>query len=149
MSLKSIVDKDYKQALLDRDRLKADTLSMVKSVILNQEIATGKRDEGLSDGEAIACIKKEAKKRHEAAQLYVKAGSKDRADRELAEVKILEGYLPTAMTEDDVRALIDAAVEKHGAVSQKNLGMIIGDVKQASKDAADGAVIARLVREKM
>ena len=94
MSLKQVIDQDLKEALLAGDRLKADTLRMIKSVILNQEIAQNKRDSGLDDQEVIACLQKEAKKRQEASDLYIKAGSVERSKKELDEKKVIEAYLP-------------------------------------------------------
>ena len=149
MSLKLALDQDLKQALLGGDKLKTGTLRILKSTILNEEIARGKRDQGLSDEEVLACLKKEAKKRQEAAELYEKAGSSDRAEKELAEKKIIEAYLPAAMPESEVEALVEQTISKHGAVTQQTMGVIIGEVKKASNGAADGAVIAKLVKTKL
>lgn len=149
MSLKQTLDQDLKQALLGGDKLKSETLRVVKSTILNEEIARGKREEGLSDEEILGCLKKEAKKRQEAADLYEKAGSTERADKEKAEKQIIEAYLPAAMPESEVETLIDQAVSEHGEITQQTMGIIIGEVKKASNGAADGAVIAKLVKAKL
>lgn len=149
MSLKATLDKDLKQALLGGDKLKSDTIRIMKSTILNEEIAVGKREQGLSDEEVIVCLKKEAKKRQEAADLYQKAGSVERADKELAEKEIIEAYLPAAMPEAEIQKLIDQAAAQHGGVTQQTMGIIIGEVKKASNGAADGAAIAKLVKEKL
>lgn len=150
MSLKVTLDQDLKQALLGGDKLKSDTIRIIKSTILNQEIASGKREQDLPDEEIIVCLKKEAKKRQEAADLYKKAGSLDRADKELAEKKVIETYLPAAMSEADIAKLVEQAVASHGgSVTQQTMGIIIGEVKKASNGAADGATIAKLVKEKL
>ena len=149
MSLKQTLDQDLKQALLSGDRLKSDTIRVVKSVILNEEIAKNQRDKGLADEEIIACLKKETKKRQEAADLYQKAGSAERADKELAEKKIIEAYLPPAMSEADIEVLIDQAIQKHGNVTGQTMGIVIGEVKKASNGAAVGDIIAKLLKAKL
>ena len=149
MGLKLQIDQDLKQALLSGQKEKANTLHIIKSAILNEEIARGERENGLSEDGILQCLKKEAKKRQEAADLYNKVGSTDRADKELSEKETIEVYLPAAMTEADISKLVDDAVAVVGEVGPSTMGQIIGAVKQASNGAADGAVIARLVKEKL
>ena len=146
MSLKKAIEADLKQALLSRDKLKSDTLKMVKSAILNEEIANNKRQDGLTDDEIIACLKKEAKKRNEAADLYKKAKSIERANKELAEVEVINKYLPEQMTDTQVIELIKESFLTH-AKEQKNLGKVIADVKIKSENRADSAQIAKLAKE--
>ncbi len=149
MGLKQQIDQDLKEALLAGQKEKAGTLRILKSVILNEEIAKGQREQGLSGDDILVCLKKEAKKRQEAADLYLKAGSQDRSDTELSEKAIIDAYLPTAMSETEIEKLIDSEIEKVGEVGSSAMGQIIGAVKSASGGTADGAVIARLVREKL
>lgn len=149
MSLKIKLDQDLKQAILSGDQLKKDTLRTVKSVILNEEISHNKRDEGLSDDEIIYCLKKEVKKRQEASELYEKAGSTERAEKELVEKRIIEEYLPDTMEESEIDKLIDQAVGKYGAITQQTMGVVIGEVKKNSHGNADGSVVARLVKARI
>lgn len=149
MSLKVTIDQDLKQAMLGGDQLKASTLRILKSAILNEEIARGEREKGLEDDQIIVCLKREAKKRQEAAELYEKAGSKERAEKELSEKEIINAYLPVTMSDQEISALIDNAVSNQGELTQQNMGQVIGQVKQKSNGRADGADIARLVRAKL
>ncbi len=149
MNLKQVINQDLKQALLGGDKLKSDTLRIVKSVILNEEIAQKKRQEGLSDQEIIVCLQKEIKKRQEAADLYVKAGSQDRADKELAEKSIIAKYLPEAMDRDEIGRIIDDVISHESDISLKKMGLIIGQVKNVCKGRADGSVIADIVKAKL
>ena len=149
MGLKLQIDQDLKQALLSGHKEKANTLRILKSTILNEEIARGEREQGLSEEAIQQCLKKEAKKRQEAADLYSKVGSEDRAEQELSEKEMIEVYLPKAMSEEDVAKLVDSAISSIGEVSPSTMGQIIGAVKQSSGGTADGAVIARLVKEKL
>lgn len=77
MSLKDKLQQDLKQAMLARDSARSDVIKGLKSAILYAEVATGKRDEGLSDDEIIKLFQKEAKKRSESAQLYIQGGSQE------------------------------------------------------------------------
>lgn len=149
MSLKQRINQDIKQALLTGDRLKLDTLRMVKSVILNEEISKGKKDVGLDDQEVIDCLKKESKKRREAAELYLKAKSQERANKELEEESIINSYLPEPLSDSELASLVDGVIKEFGEVDNKSIGLIISKVKQASDGRADGSSIARLVKEKL
>lgn len=149
MSLKAQIDNDLKQALLSGDKQKATTLRGLKSVILNEEIRLGERDNGLSDNAVIQCLQKESKKRQEAADLYIQAGSVERADQESAEKVIIDAYLPEQMSEEKIQQFVDAAIAKEADVSPALMGKIIGAVKAEAGPAADGAIIARIVKEKL
>lgn len=149
MGLKAQIDQDLKQALLSGDKIKATTLRGLKSVILNEEIARGVRDSGLNEEGVITCLKKEAKKRQEAVALYEQAGSVERAQQEQAEKQIIEAYLPTALPEEEIVKLVDSAIAKQTELTPASMGIIIGEVKKTAGPAADGAVIARIVKEKL
>src|ERR1044072_4362165 len=105
--LKERLDQDLKKALLAGDKVLATTIRGLKSVVLYAEVAKGAREQGLSDEEIIGLFAKEAKKRQESADLYRQGGSPERADAELAEKKVIEGYLPAQMSDDELSAVID------------------------------------------
>lgn len=149
MNLKAKIDQDLKAALLGGDKDKALTLRGMKAAILNEEVAKGIRDTGLPDDQIIAILQKEAKKRQESADLYVQGGNQEKADAELSEKKIIEAYLPAQLGEDEINALIDEVVAENGAASKETMGATIAAVKQKSGGAADGATVARLVRERI
>ncbi len=135
--------------MLSADKESTSVLRSLKSAILYEEVAKGVRDTGLPEDDVLRILSKEAKKRQESADLYVQGGNQDRADAELAEKKIIEQYLPAQLSEDDIRALIDAVVAEQGPVSKETMGATIAAVKQKSEGAADGAVIARLVKDRI
>lgn len=146
MSLKETISNDLKAAFLGGNRFVSDTLKGLKAMILNQEIATGKRETGLTDAEVEAVLTKEVKKRKEAAAIYAQAGRTELADKELAEVAVFEKYLPQPLSEAEIEALVQQVVADKGlALEVKNQGLIIGQVKQQVGSAADGAIIARVV----
>ena len=146
--LKQQIEQDLKAALLSGDKDRATTLRGLKSVILYAEVAKGVREPGLPDNEIVGLLSKEAKKRQESAELYVKGGSRERADAELAEKAIIEVYLPKQLTEAELEALVDEVVAQSGARSAQAMGQVIAAVKEKAA-TADGATIARLVKGKL
>lgn len=148
-TLKQRLNDDIKAAMLAHDAVRLDTLRGLKSAILYAEVAAGKREEGLNDQEIEAIFAKEAKKRQESADLYVQGGASDKAAKELAEKQIIEEYLPAQMSEVEITELIDKAIAETGAADARMMGQVIGKVKQIAGSAADGAVIARIAKEKL
>lgn len=149
MSIKEKLEADIKTAMLSGDKSLVTTLRGLKSAVLNVEVEKGKRETGLGDDEVIALFQKEAKKRQESADLYDQGGSPERRDKELAEKKVIEQYLPEAMSEADITAIIDEVIVTMGANGMSAMGQVIGMVKQKAGAAADGATIARIVKEKL
>jgi uncharacterized protein YqeY len=147
--LEQRIEQDIKAALLAGDKVKSGTLKGLKSNLLNLKVASGKRDSGLSDDEVLPVIAKESKQRTESAELYVQGGDQARAADELAEKAILDAYLPAQLSEDELIKLIDEAIATSGAAGPQAMGQVIGRVRQQAGPAADGALIARLVKEKL
>ena len=147
--LKARIAQDFKAALLAGDKTLATTLRSIKSAILYAEVAQGARDQGLSDEEIVTLLTKEAKKRQESADLYKQGGNIEKAEAELAEKRVIESYLPKQLTDDELIALIDAVIEELGASGTAAMGQVIGVVKQRTAGQADGARIARLVKQQL
>lgn len=149
MSLKDRINSDLKTALLAGDKPTTTTLRGLKSVILDAEIKEGKRESGLDDDAVARLLTKQVKQRRESIELYNQAGATDKAAVEQAEIDCIEKYLPEAMSEDDIKVLVDRVVASASEVSMQQMGQIIGQVKAQAGSAADGAVIARLVKERL
>lgn len=149
MSIKQQLEADIKQAMIAGDKNLVTVLRGLKSTILYAEVASGKRDSGIDDQEILSLFQKEAKKRQESADLYGKGGSIDRQTNELAEKSIIEKYLPKQMSEVEIGPLIDKAISEAGATSIQQMGQVIGLVKLASKGAADGSLVAKLVKDRL
>lgn len=147
--LKQQLEKDLKAALLGGDKDRATTLRGLKSVILYAEVAQGVREAGLSDDEIIVLFAKEAKKRQESADLYHQGGKPDRAEAELAEKTIIETYLPQQLSDAELAEIVDEVVSRLDAVTPQAMGQVIGQVKQRTEGQADGARIAKLVKERL
>ena len=147
MSLKDTIQNDMKAALLGGNRFAGDVLRNVKAAILNEEVAAGKREEGLSDDEILKVITREVKKRNESATLYDQNGRSELADNERKEIEVLAVYLPEQLSEEDVRAIAETVIAETGASSLQQMGQVIGGVKAKAGSAADGAMVARIVKE--
>ncbi|HVC36651.1 MAG TPA: GatB/YqeY domain-containing protein [Candidatus Dormibacteraeota bacterium] len=145
--LEQKIEQDLKVALLSGDKNTTATLRGLKSSLLNLKIEQTKRDQGLSDQEVTAVLRKEAKKRQESADLYLKGGAQDRAQSELNEKALIERYLPAPLSEEGLIQIVTQTIAELGVNDPSAMGQVIAAVKQKTAGAADGAVIARLVKE--
>lgn len=149
MKIKKQLEADIKSAMLAGEKTKVTTLRGLKSSILNAEVAEGSRDAGLSDEKIITVFSKEAKKRQEAADLYKQAGNNDKAQQELVEKQIIAEYLPKQLSEAEIQELVKKAASENNLNEPKQMGQLIAAVKQASRGAADGSIIARFAKEQL
>ncbi|HJP81785.1 MAG TPA: GatB/YqeY domain-containing protein [Candidatus Saccharimonadales bacterium] len=147
MALKQRITYDLKAALLGGDRFVADVLRGLKAVILNEEVAKGLRDEGIDDAAIEQLIAKEVKKRGESATLYRQGGRPELAETEEKESEILKKYLPKQLTEEELREIVAKKVTDLGVSGTTAMGQVIGAVKQEVGTSADGATLARIVKE--
>lgn len=147
MALKARVDGDLKTALLGGDRFGVQVLRGLKAAILNEEVAAGKRDEGLDDTTIEQVVAREIKKRNESAALYEQNDRAEMAADERKEAEILSAYLPAQLSDDELKVIIDEAIKKVGPNGPGDMGKVIGAVKARVGTSADGATIARLVKQ--
>lgn len=148
--IKQTIDQDIKAAMLGGDKRLAEALRTVKSAILDMEISTGKRQEGLSDQESVTVLQKELKKRAEAAALYEQGGNNESAQAERFEEEVIKRYLPKQLTDTEINALIDQGIrELQLELNNQAMGKLIAYVKDKSGGAADGALTAQLVKARL
>lgn len=148
-ALKARITDEMKAALLGGNRFRGDVLRNVKAAILNEEVSLGKRDEGLNDAEVEKVLAREVKKRVESTELYRSNGRAELAEPEEQEAEILREFLPEQLSEAEVMAIVEDVVASMDDVSIQKMGQVIGAVKQKVGNAADGALIARIVKEKL
>ncbi len=149
MALGAQIQDDMKAALLGGDRFAGDVLRNLKAAILNEEVAQEKRDTGLSDEEIEKVIAREVKKRNESVALYEANGREDLAETEKNEAAVLAKYLPEQLSEEELRVIVGETIAKLGASDAKAMGQVIGAVKQQVGNKADGALLARIVKESL
>ena len=149
MSIKERIEGDLREALLARETDRVTTLRGLKAVILNAEVAGGKREEGLSDAEIEKIFAGEMKRRREAMDMYEANGRGDLYEVEAEEAKVIEGYLPKQMSEAELRDEVDDVIAGLPEGEPSNMGKVIGMVKMLVGNKADGAMIAKIVKEKL
>ncbi len=144
------IAQDLKAAMLSKDVLRTSVLRSIKSAFTYAAVAPGADGTGvIADDAVLAILAKEAKKRQESAEAYKKAGSDERVEQELAELAIIEEYLPAKLSESELRALVETVVATLDEVSPKAMGQVIGQVKAQAGPGADGGLIAKLVKERL
>jgi uncharacterized protein len=147
-TLKDRIKSDITEAMKAREEAKLSTLRMVLSALQNAEVA-GDEAIVLTDDQAIAVLRSEAKKRAESAQIYADAGRTDAATKERAEQAIIEAYLPAAMSDEDVAKIVADEVANAaaaGATGGKAMGAVVKAVRERVGASADGGKIAALVK---
>lgn len=146
MALKEQIAIDLKAALLGGDRFKGEVLRGLKAAILNEEVATKVREEGLADTAIEQLIAREVKKRHESATIYDGANRPELSEKERAEAVILAEYLPAQVSEEEIQAFVTKTITGLGVTDMSGMGQVIGAVKKEFGNSADGSLIARLVK---
>lgn len=147
-SLKITLQNDLNTAMKAGDEMTKSTLRMLISAVKTAEVA-GKQAVDLSDAQVIDVLRAEAKKRAESAELYAGAGRNELADKERAEIAVIERYLPAAIDADALAAIVADEVAKAAAAGQsgpKAMGVVIKAVKERVGEGADGAAIAAAVK---
>ncbi len=149
MALAEQIANDMKAALLGGNRFVGEVLRGLKAAILNEEVATGKRDTGLGDDEVEKVIAREVKKRHESAKLYRENGRDELAEPEEQEAAILAAYLPEQLGDDEIRSLVQASITALGVSGPQAMGQVIGAVKKEAGNTVDGARLATITKEEL
>ncbi len=147
MALKSQIENDVKAALLGGDRFRAEVLRGLKAAILNEEVAKGKREQGLDDTAVEQIIAREVKKRLDSVQQYAAAERPELVEAEQNEADILKAYLPEQLSEDEIKKTVDETIAALGVSGPQAMGQVMGAVKGKLGTTADGATVARLVKE--
>lgn len=140
------IQTDLKSAQLNRNELKVSTLRLLLSEIKNQEIAKGSP---LSDEDIISVVQREVKKRKEAAAGFRSGGREESAVKEESEAKVLEGYLPAQMNNEELTKLVQESINEVGAGSMADMGKVMGVVMGRVKGRVDGTIVSGIVKEKL
>lgn len=149
-ALKDRLRDDLNTALKARDALRTSVIRMVLAAITNAEVA-GKQARELTDDDVLSVLSSEAKKRRESATAFDEGNRPELAAKERAEAEILAEYLPEALSQDEITAIIAEAIEQTGAAGEgmKAMGRVMGIVTARTKGRADGAAVAAEVRRQL
>ncbi|MBM7783505.1 GatB/YqeY domain-containing protein [Tenggerimyces flavus] len=146
--LKERLRADMTAAMKARDELVKSVLRMTLTAVNVAEVA-GEAARELSDAEVLDILTKEAKKRRESAEAFKGAGRTELAAKELAEAEVLARYLPSQLSDEEIAAIVKAAVAETGAESQRDMGKVMKLVQPQVKGRADGGRVAALVRAEL
>lgn len=140
------ISNDIKEAMKARDKVRLETLRNIKKVFIEAKTAPGANDT-LEDADALKLLSKLAKQGKESAATYVQQNRQDLADAELAQVAVIEEYLPKAMTEDEIEAAVKEIIAATGAQGIKDMGKVMGVASKQMAGRADGRVISGIVKK--
>jgi uncharacterized protein YqeY len=146
MSLKDRVLQDVKDAMRARDKPRLATLRLITAAIKQQEV--DERIE-LDDTQVLALLDRMCKQRRESISQFDKAGRDDLIAQEISELDLIQTYLPEQLGEDEIAALIDAAMAATGAASIKDMGKVMGQLKPMLQGRADMSAVSGMIKAKL
>ena len=145
MALFEQVSEDIKAAMLARDKVRLMTLRNIKKLFLEAKTAPGANDT-LEDAAAMKLLQKLAKQGKETANTYIAAGRQDLAEEELAQVRVIEEYLPQALSEAEIERIVRDIIAQTGATSMKDMGKVMGIASKQMAGKAEGGTISQIVK---
>ncbi|MCP9770150.1 GatB/YqeY domain-containing protein [Lacihabitans sp. LS3-19] len=144
MSLKTQIDADIKAAMLARDSAKLLALRDIKKVILIEETKPGA--EGLTEADEMRILQKAVKQRKDSAEIYKTQNRPELLEKELAEIAIIETYLPAAMSAEELKTIIQGIIAKVGASAPSDMGKVMGVASKELAGKAEGRAISEMVK---
>jgi len=138
--------QEMKTAMKAKDTVALESLRAIKSALLLAKTDKGGGKE-LSEADEIALVQKLVKQRRDSAAIYQEQGREDLAGPELAQIEVLEKFLPEQLSEDEIRQVVETVISEVGASSMKDMGRVMGIVTQKLAGQADGKTIAAMVKQ--
>lgn len=148
MSLQQQVMEEIKTAMKAKDKVALESLRAIKSALLLLQTETGSGEEITEEAE-IQLVQKLVKQRKDSAAIFLKQGRNDLAEPELSQVAIIEKFLPTQLTEEEIEKVVIKAIETTGANGMKDMGKVMGIVSKDLAGQADGKTISMIVKKKL
>lgn len=143
------IPEDIKAAMKAKDPVTLNALRALKTAMSNASIEKGHLTAPLDDAEVTALIRKQIKQRQDSYEQFSKAGREELAATEKAEMAVLEKYLPSALSADEIAALVDAAVAESGATSKADMGKVMKLVQERAGGRADGKTLSQEVAKRL
>jgi len=149
--LRTRFQDQLKQSLHAKDEIAVSTLRLIIAAMKDRDIAArGKGNwEGITDDEILAMLQSMIKQRHESIKMYEQGKREDLAAREASEIRVIETFLPTQLTAEEVAAAIDAAISAVGATGIKDMGKVIGAMKAKYTGQVDFSKVSALVKDRL
>ena len=145
MALDATIMADLKEAMKAKDKVTLEALRAIKTAILNEKTAAGAKE--MTDVDELRLLTKLRKQRVESATIFREQNRLDLAETEEAQIEVIERYLPTMMSEDEIRTKVSEIIAATGASSMADMGKVMGQATGAMAGRADGKVISGIVRE--
>lgn len=147
MTLLDQLNQNMIKAMKRRDRETLGVIRMVKASIQNESIKLGK--DQLSEGEELTILSRELKQRNESLQEFNAAGREDLVEKTQSEITILQEYMPTQLSNEELEGIVERAIQETNATSMKDMGKVMGKVMPFTKGKADGSHIKEIVQRKL
>ncbi len=144
MGLIDQINNDFVAAMKEKNEAKVSVLRMLKSALQNYQIAEKKE---LSDEDVAKVIQKEIKQRKDSIATYESGNRKELADKEKVEIEILSAYMPQQLSGDELKIIVQSAIEETGATSSADIGKVMGKVMPGVVGRADGGQVSACVKE--
>jgi uncharacterized protein len=146
MSLIARLEDELKQAMVERDDQRRDTLRLI---LASLRAAEKELQRPLHDEEELQVLQRERKRRNEAAEAFRAGAREEQAKAEERELAVLEEFMPEPLSEDELEEIVDDAIAEVGATSMRDFGRVMADVMPQVSGRADGSAVSQLVREKL
>jgi len=148
MTIRKKINEQFTTALKNKDKILVSTLRLVLAAIKEKDIEnrTSEKKEGISESEIIKVLRKMKKQRQDSSELYKKGGRQDLLEREDAEIKIIDTFLPKQLNEEETTKICKDVIESLGASSIKDMGKIMGSLKKKYSDSIDFSKVNTIVK---
>ncbi|WP_425637138.1 GatB/YqeY domain-containing protein [Algoriphagus yeomjeoni] len=145
MSLKQKIESEIKSAMIAKDKIRLGALRSIKSLILLEETKSGAKAE-ITEEDELKLLTKAAKQRKDSADIYQQQNRSDLYEVEMAELEVLQEFLPKALTDEEITAVVRAIIAQTGASGPKDMGKVMGVASKELAGKADGKVISEKVK---
>jgi len=151
MSLREKFTENMKQAMRDKNEVALSTLRLILAAVKDKDIAARTADsrEGIRDEQILSLLQAMVKQRQESIKLYIQGGRPELAEREAAEIRVIEGYLPQQLSEDEMAAAVHKTIVSIGATNIRDMGKVMAELKARYSGQMDFSKAGGLVKEKL
>ena len=149
MNITEQITSDIKSAMRDKNKVALNTLRALKSAITNAKIDKSGIDAELPENEIINIIRKQIKQRQDSINQFEKAGRAELAENEKEEITILEQYLPTPLSDDEIVEIVESTINETGATSKKDMGALMKALQNKTEGRADGKKLSQEVMKRL
>lgn len=149
MNLQNKINQDIKAAMLNKSSLELSVLRQLKNAFSNSALSGGNINAAIADLDGLAIIRKQIKQRQDSIAAFVSGNRQDLAENEKNEISVLEKYLPKSLDESEINAIVEMAISKVGATTQKQMGAVMKIALDLSEGRVDNKTLSQKIKEKL